>query len=190
MPKQKLKRRADGRYQRKVTLSDGRQKIVYGRTEAELKAAVSSLLSEDDAGLQIGDHTLVGEWAKIWLNSYKLSLRAATVRMYRGSYNKHIMPVLGCMELRDVRPVHIRKVMSSISDMSESTQSKVLLTMRQLFETARQNALLLRNPCDGIKITRHAQKVPDTRTVRYAHAHGHRTARPRLLCAVPLCRFA
>ena len=71
MPKQKLKRRADGRYQRKVTLSDGRQKIVYGRTEAELKAAVSSLLSEDDAGLQVGDHTLVGEWAKIWLNSYK-----------------------------------------------------------------------------------------------------------------------
>ena len=159
MPKQKLKRRADGRYQRKVTLSDGRQKIVYGRTEAELKAAVSSLLSEDDAGLQVGDHTLVGEWAKIWLNSYKLSLRAATVRMYRGCYNKHIMPVLGCMELRDVRPVHVRKVMSSIADKSESTQSKVLLTMRQLFETARQNSLLLRNPCDGIKITKHAKST-------------------------------
>lgn len=159
MPKQKLKRRADGRYQRKVTLSDGRQKIVYGRTEAELKAAVSALLAEDDAGLQVGDHTLVGEWAKIWLNSYKTSLRAATVRMYRGSYNKHIMPVLGCMELRDVRPVHVRKVMSSISDKSESTQSKVLLTMRQLFETARQNSLLLRNPCDGIKITKHAKST-------------------------------
>ena len=30
----KLKKRADGRYQRKITLSDGRQKVVYGRTLA------------------------------------------------------------------------------------------------------------------------------------------------------------
>ena len=35
----KLKKRADGRYQRKITLSDGRQKVVYGRTLAELAAA-------------------------------------------------------------------------------------------------------------------------------------------------------
>lgn len=38
----KLKKRKDGRYQRKVTLSDGRQKIVYGRTLAELNAAEDS----------------------------------------------------------------------------------------------------------------------------------------------------
>lgn len=191
MPKQKLKRRADGRYQRKVTLSDGRQKIVYGRTESELKAAVSSLLSEDDAGLQIGDHTLVGEWAKIWLNSYKLSLRAATVRMYRGCYNKHIMPVLGCMELRDVRPVHVRKVMSSIADKSESTQSKVLLTMRQLFETARQNSLLLRNPCDGIKITRHAKSTAKKYlTPEQADTLMRTVTEPRARAFCALCLYA
>ena len=191
MPKQKLKRRADGRYQRKVTLSDGRQKIVYGRTEAELKAAVSSLLSEDDAGLQVGDHTLVGEWAKIWLSSYKLSLRAATVRMYRGCYNKHIMPVLGCMELRDVRPVHVRKVMSSIADKSESTQSKVLLTMRQLFETARQNSLLLRNPCDGIKITRHAKSTAKKYlTPEQADTLMRTVTEPRARAFCALCLYA
>lgn len=191
MPKQKLKRRADGRYQRKVTLSDGRQKIVYGRTEAELKAAVSSLLAEDDAGMQVGDHTLVGEWAKIWLNSYKLSLRAATVRMYRGCYNQHIMPVLGCMELRDVRPVHVRKVMSAISDKSESTQSKVLLTMRQLFETARQNSLLLRNPCDGIKITKHAKStVKKYLTPEQADTLMRTVTEPRARVFCALCLYA
>ena len=30
------KKRKDGRYQRKITLSDGRQRVVYGRTLAEL----------------------------------------------------------------------------------------------------------------------------------------------------------
>lgn len=149
----KLKKRKDGRYQRKVTLSDGRQKLVYGRTLAELNAAEDALRDQDHAGLKVGDHTLVGEWAKVWIDSYKTGLRASTLRMYRGSYNKHIMPVLGSMELQDVRPVHIRTVMRRIADKSESTQHKVLLTMRQLFETARLNNLVLRNPADGIKIT-------------------------------------
>ena len=57
----KLKKRKDGRYQRKVTLSDGRQKIVYGKTLAELNAAEDALRAQDHAVLQIGDHTLVGE---------------------------------------------------------------------------------------------------------------------------------
>ena len=81
----KLKKRKDGRYQRKVTLSDGRQKIVYGRTLAELNAAEDSLREQDRAGLQDGDHTLVGEWAKVWIDSYKTGLRASTLRMHRGS---------------------------------------------------------------------------------------------------------
>ena len=65
------KKRKDGRYQRKVTLSDGRQKIVYGKTLAELNAAADALRDEDRQGIKIGDNTLVGEWAKIWLGKYK-----------------------------------------------------------------------------------------------------------------------
>ena len=153
----KLKKRKDGRYQRKVTLSNGKCKIVYGRTLADLAAAEAALRGDDSAGLVVGDHTLVGEWAKIWLSSYKQSLRANTVKMYRDCYNLHIMDTLGAMELREVRPVHIRACMALVADKSESLQHKVLLTINQLFETARQNALILRNPAEGIKTTPHAK---------------------------------
>ena len=78
----KLKKRKDGRYQRKVTLSDGRQKIVYGKTLAELNTAEDSLRAQDQAGLLVGDHTLVGEWARVWLQSYKADLRASTCLLY------------------------------------------------------------------------------------------------------------
>lgn len=152
-----LKKRPDGRYQRKVTLSDGRKKIVYGRTIPELKAAENALRAEDTAGLRVGDHTLVGDWAKIWLETYKSSLRSSTLTMYRGAYNNHIMAVIGSMELREVRPVHIRAVMASVSELSESSQHKVLITMRQLFTTARHNRLLERDPTEGIKTTPHAR---------------------------------
>ena len=39
-----MKKRKDGRYQKKVTLSDGRQKLVYGRTIAEANQAADQLL--------------------------------------------------------------------------------------------------------------------------------------------------
>ena len=153
----RLKKRKDGRYQRKITLSSGKQKIVYGRTLAELNAAADALLSEDKAGLEVNDHTLVGEWAKVWLANYKSDLRAATVKMYRDAYNLHIMEQIGSMELRNVKPIHIRKVMAEVADKSDSLQRKVLLTLRQIFESARQNHLISSDPTEGIKITPHAK---------------------------------
>lgn len=106
------KKRKDGRYQRKLTLSDGRQKMVYGRTLAELNAAADAVRDEDRQGIRVGDSTLVGEWAKIWLEKYKADLRPNTKAMYRNAYNTHILDTIGNMPLRDVKPVHIREVMS------------------------------------------------------------------------------
>lgn len=153
----RLKKRADGRYQRKVTLSDGRQKIVYGRTQDELAAAVRSVQRQDDDGLQVGDHTLVGEWARIWLDTYKGDVRLSTRRGYQDAYNLHIMPLLGGMELQDVRPVHIRRVMSAVSGKSVSLQHKVKITMQQIFRTARQNHLIRDDPTTDAKETPHAR---------------------------------
>ena len=151
------KKRKDGRYQRKITLSDGRQKIVYGRTLAELNAAADAVRDEDRQGIKAGDDTLVGEWAKIWIEKYKSDLRPNTLRMYKDAYNVHILSAIGNMPLRTVKPVHIRDVMSSIADKSESLQHKVLITMRQIFQTARQNGLIVKDPTEGVKITPHAK---------------------------------
>ena len=50
----RLKKRKDGRYQRKVTLSNGKQKFVYGKTIAEVNAAANALMNQDTAGLDSG----------------------------------------------------------------------------------------------------------------------------------------
>ena len=152
----KLKKRADGRYQRRITLSDGRSKLVYGKSLAALNEAEEAVRAEDRSGLVVGDHTLVGEWAKVWIETYKSGLRPNTVRMYRDTYNLHIRPFLGSMELQAVRPVHVMSVMASVSGSSESQQKKVLLTMRQIFAEARRNRLMNIDPTEGVKITPHA----------------------------------
>ena len=151
-----MKKRKDGRYQKSITLSNGKRKMVYGRTLAEIQDKARQILQQDEAGILVDDHTLVGDWARTWLTAYKSGLRYATVQMYRSTYNNHIMGLLGSMELQDVRPVHVRAVMASVADQSESLQHKVLIAMRQLFATARQNGLVARDPTEGVRTTPHA----------------------------------
>ena len=74
-----MKKRKDGRYQKKVMLSDGRQRLVYGRTIAEVNQAADALRDQDRQGLVVGDTTTVDEWAKTWFATYKSGLRAALV---------------------------------------------------------------------------------------------------------------
>lgn len=184
------KKRKDGRYQRKITLSDGRQKMVYGRTLAELNAAADAVRAEDRQGVKVGNTTLVGEWAKIWLEKYKSDLRPNTVRMYRDAYNVHIMPELGAMMLREVKPVHVRAVMKRVADKSESLQNKVLLTMRQIFETARQNGLIVKDPTEGLKITPHARpEKPKVLTPQQVKALLTADLPPKARAFVGLCLY-
>lgn len=152
-----MKKRKDGRYQKKIILVSGKQKMVYGKTLAELNANVQDIRNQEAQGLIVDDNTLVGEWAKIWIDTYKGGLRAATLNMYRNAYNLHIMPFIGDTPLKDVKQVHIKQVMKACADKSESLQHKVLITLEQLFATARQNHLIAGNPCDGVKITKHAK---------------------------------
>lgn len=75
---------------------------MYGRTLAELNAAADAVRDEDRQGIKVGDDTLVGEWARVWIEKYKSDLRPNTLRMYKDTYNVHILPLLGDMELRSV----------------------------------------------------------------------------------------
>lgn len=187
-----MKKRKDGRYQKKVTLSDGRQRLVYGRTIAEVTQAADELRDQDRAGLLVGDVTTVDQWAKTWFTTYKSGLRNNTLSAYRNAYNNHIMPLLAPVKLQDVRPIHVRQVMKEVADKSESLQGKVLITMRQLFTTARQNGLMLRDPTEGVKVTPHAKpKKKEFLTLEEQDAlmAALEDADPRARCFVGLCLY-
>ncbi len=185
-----MKKRKDGRYQKKVILSDDRQKLVYGRTIAEVNQAADVLRDQDKQGLVVGDTTTVDEWAKIWKDTYKSNLRANTQAMYKNAYNVHILPYLATQRLRDVRPVHIQRAMKEVAELSDSMQHKVLLTMRQLFTTARQNGLILTDPTEGVKTTPHAKpKKKEYLTLEEQEALMASLSDPRARCFVGLCLY-
>ncbi len=148
-----MKKRADGRYQRKLLLPSGRTRTVYGRTLAALKRAEDLARDEDRAGLKVGDTTTVARWAAIWLQTYKGDLRPNTVRMYQSTLALHILPQIGTLQVRDLRPLHCQAILRSVADRSESLQRKVRFTLRQMCKAARLNGLMLRDPTEGLTIT-------------------------------------
>lgn len=148
-----MKKRNDGRYQLSVPLSDGTRKLVYGKTIAEVKEKSDMLLKMDRQGLNLDDDTLLGEWAIQWFDVYKSSLRTSTKESYRNALNTHILPIIGNMRMRDVKPIHCQKVMRNVAKKAEDTQKKVLHTMQQLFHAAQKNGLTLQNPAEDLKIT-------------------------------------
>lgn len=151
-----MKKRSDGRYQKRVMLG-GKAYYVYGYTKQEIEDKTRALQREHEAGLVIGDTTTVGEWATRWFETYKADVRMVTRQTYATIYNAHILPQIGKLRLQDVRPAHLQAVLLNVSDKSESLQSKVLIILRQLFRTARQNRLITFDPTEGLKI---AHKAP------------------------------
>ncbi|MBQ7859213.1 MAG: tyrosine-type recombinase/integrase [Faecalibacterium sp.] len=186
----KLKKRSDGRYQRKVTLPSGKKKLVYGRTLAELTAAVDAAREADRGGLQINDRTTVEQWSKIWLTTYKADLRENTKYMYADVVRLHIVPIIGEYRIKEVKPVHAKAVLNAVSTASNSLQHKVLITMRQLFREARRNKLILDDPTDGLKTTpKEAPKKKKHLTPIEIETLMQRTTDPRARVFVGLCLY-
>lgn len=152
-----MKKRADGRYQKKIVLPDGVKKVVYGKSPTEVNRKAREAERAAAAGVKLGDHTTVAEWAEQWLLTYKSCYKFKTKEQYVNCLNNHILEFIGPMPLKAVKAVHIVGIMNKVSDMSESLQGKVLRTCRQMMRDARINHLIEFDPTEGIKINKNTE---------------------------------
>lgn len=140
MPKNKL-------FTKAIPLPDGTRKYVRAKTKEELDEKVTKLKLELHAGVNIKAGTTFAELAQLWFDTYKRPrLRPSSVKTLRDTLNLRILPYIGGMPIRDIKPVHVQKVMLAAADRSHSTQSKVLNAMRGVFDMAVENNLILRSP--------------------------------------------
>ena len=102
-------------------------------------------------GLILDDKTTVAELAAEWYNNRKDGLSLSRREDYCSAINIRICPVLGAMKVRDIKPEHCQRVMAQCAGLSFSTQQKTVSTLKQIFECAVDNGLLLRSPAEKIK---------------------------------------
>lgn len=130
-----------------ITCPDGTRKYIRAKSQAELDRKVNKFRAELGMGINVSDNTLVVEWAQTWLDVYKRpQIEAQSVSTILTQLNCHILPVIGAMRLRDVRPTDCAAVMAQVSGMKKSSAAVVRKVMKAMFECAMENRLLVSNP--------------------------------------------
>lgn len=130
-----------------ITLPNGKRKYVRGKTKEELKEKMRAVKQELCLGIDVGNETTVREYTDHWFRTIRsrgLSERSAH-KMERLLEN-YIYPVIGAMRIRDVKPVHIRAIMSNVGTLSRGTQSCVISLLRGAFDLAVEDNIIIRSP--------------------------------------------
>lgn len=94
----------------------------------------------------------VGRYALHWAEVYKSATTSPTVyKAYIARINNHIIPEIGAMRLRDVKPTHLQAIMNKQAGQSKSHCDKLLLTLRAIFRQAYKDGATQRDYSEDIR---------------------------------------
>lgn len=103
----------------------------------------------------------VNAWETFWRENLLTGLATNTIRNYRERYEKNVKPVLGDMLLTDVKPMHCKTVLNSMTaSYAGSTIRQTYITMGTMFKAAKENGLIDTHPLDGVRFEV-SVKAPD-----------------------------
>ena len=142
-------KRKDGRWEWKVSLSDGRRKSFYGRTQTEARNRAKAALADMDNGVDISvkDPT-VAQFLNRWLEETAADrVRPSTLRSYQGHINVHIVKHLGSTKLRSLTPQSVNRMLTTIiaNGASPTTANRIRATLRTALTSAVRCGMVARN---------------------------------------------
>ena len=130
-----------------IQLPDGTRKYLRGKTQEELDEKVLKAQILVNSGVDICSEETFGHFAQMWYDIYKKPyLRESSLNMIKYVLNQHILPFIGGYRLRDISPMQIQAIMATMSDKSNSLQSKILVLLRNIFRAAQDNGLIAKSP--------------------------------------------
>lgn len=139
-----------------------RQRLTVRGSKREAQQVLREALQKRDMGLVIPTGKItVGTWLTGWLVRHESEGRLGrkTHDNYRRILRRHLIPNLGHIYLRDLRPDHIADVKSRLISGDKSTASaplagatvhKVLGIVRKALAEAVKAGLIARNPADAV----------------------------------------
>jgi len=161
------KKRADGRYQKKVCTHHDDEgnpvyKFVYAKSKEELDDKVSELKRKISRVSYIDTDTYpLGDWLDEWINTIvKDKLRQNTWESYETVIRLHLKPKLGSIPLGKLQPQAIRKVFTE--KITEGYSGRSVQYMHTILSAALKQAviddILIKNPCMAVQKPRKTKK--------------------------------
>ena len=103
------------------------------------------------ARLEARTNPTVRQYAELWLARELPLMGYKYAESTSGAINLHVLPHIGDLKLREVTYDDTKAVMSALAGRSSSLHSKVLSSMRRLFDSAQKSKIIAGNPCDDLK---------------------------------------
>ena len=170
------------KYIRKTARYNGKKYEATGKTELEALQKLAEKLAAAKRGEEaVGGSMTVNAWYKEWKTLYKdpKGLTPKSLGMYDEKYNNYIKPRVGQMRLRDVRDVHLQRILNDQAGRSSSHVKKLRMVMQEMFKRARQSRLIPFDPAELLELPStttggHRAITPEERAAILAVAETHR----------------
>lgn len=142
-------------YIRKTARYNGKKYEAVGKTELEAMKKLADKLSAARRGEEaIGGSMTVNSWYEQWMELYKKpkGLTQKSLGMYDEKYNKYIKPAIGHLRMRDVKDVHLQKILNGQEGRSASHIKKLRMVMQEMFKRARQSRIIAYDPAELLEL--------------------------------------
>ena len=92
---------------------------------------------------------IVDAWYDYWIGIKEKTVRPNTVRNYRERYQHNIKDAIGHKLLTEVKPIDCQRILLNMADAGykSSTIYQVRIALFNMFELAKDNDILVSNPC-------------------------------------------
>ena len=191
-----IRRRSNGRWEGRDTAgidpATGKsvQKSVSAKTQAECRERLRQAI-RDSQGLTIdhtGDYT-VAEWCRLWYETYsKPNLRFSTADSYKVILEKHIIPAIGGIKLRQLTALHIQQMYNHAKEqgrvrrwekttdlsLANSTVRRIHMVLNSCLQQAVKERIIPYNPCESCRVPKLEKKemtiIPPEKVGAYLRA--------------------
>ncbi|MGE3077241.1 MAG: tyrosine-type recombinase/integrase [Dehalococcoidia bacterium] len=176
-----IQKRSQGRYEVAVEFgfdaTSGKRlrrfKSVTG-TRKQAEAVEREMLSERDRGIAFAPATTsVAQFLNYWLDEYGTqALAPSTLIRYRIAVEKHIIPHLGTLHLRDLRPLHVQQLHRRCRDegLAPATIRQHHRVLARALKLGVQWQLLPSNPAGDVNAPRVARAELPTLSAEQAQS--------------------
>ena len=137
---------------RKFTF-EGKSYWIHADTEQEyIEKKVRKQIELEDGRKKIDKNMLFKDWMSEWFVTYKEPyISTETAYGYENIIKKHINPKLGNIQLKDLRAIHVQKMLNEMTARSTEMLKKTLNIVNAALVDAKNNNLILENPAENIK---------------------------------------
>ena len=146
-------KRKDGLWVAQITIETGRQKSKYFHSQREARDWLKHTQTQIDNGLNLSTANVdLATFLNKWFDAHKLSVRPNTSALYWQMLDNHIIPSLGKMKLKDIRPDHIQNfyTLKMKAGTSKAVIGIIHSVLHLAFEQAMKWGLIGRNPVDAV----------------------------------------